>query len=136
MFNLLAWIVYGTTTLAPGAVIDNPTPNVLGITEEVTSLPYTVPAGYNLTITDMQVEGPACNYGSASSQFGMGIWLGPLPATNAKWVASCTTVGGSNQNVNMNVNLSSGTIFNIRLMNNTSAAWVDGWYIQGVLKPN
>lgn len=133
MINLLGWIVYGATTIAAGGVVDNPTPNSNGVVGEVTSLPYTVPSGHTLTITSMQVEGPACDYSSNSSQFGMGIWLGSAPCTNSKWIASCTTTGGSNQNTNMNLELPAGTILNLRMMNNTSNAWVDGWYVEGQL---
>lgn len=133
--SITPWIVYGTVTLTSGQVVDNPIPNSNGIIGEQTILPYTVPEGYNLIITNMQVEGPACDYSSNSSQFGMGIWLGTAPCTNAKWVISCTTTGGSNTISNSNIILPAGTIFNLRMMNNTSAAWVDGWVVQGYLEP-
>jgi len=130
----IPWIVYGTTLVPAGNVIDNPIPNSNGVVGEIISLPYLVPEGYELVITNMQVEGPPYDNSVSWSQFGMGVWLGTFPCTNAKWIASCTTIGGSHQNNDMNIILKSGTILNIRLMSNTQIGWIDGWYVQGYLQ--
>ena len=135
-YATIPWIVYGATLIQAGSAIDNPTPNSNGVIGEITYLPYIVPEGYELVITNMQVEGPPYDNSINWGQLGMGIWLGNLPCTNEKWVVSCTTIGGSHQNNDMNIILKSGTILNIRLMSNTRLGWVDGWYIQGYLQPN
>jgi hypothetical protein len=121
------WICYGTITLNPFTYIDNPTTNLNGLVGEQ-SFPYTVPAGKQLRVTYMQTEGPA------TPQFGMFIWLGAAPATNAKSLISCTTAGGSTQLYGMNLIIPEGKIVNIRCMNNTATAWVNGFCVQGLLE--
>jgi hypothetical protein len=120
------WIAYGDVTIAPYTAVDNPITNINGLAGEQ-SFPYIVPAGYQLTITYMQAEGPT------TPQFGIFIWLGPPPATNARSLISCTTAGGSTQLYGMQLIIPPGSIVNLRCMNNTATPWVNGFCIQGTL---
>lgn len=122
------WMAYGTFQANPYTCIDNPSVNLLGIHGEV-SLPYTVPEGYILVIDYLQIEGPD------SPQVGMMLWLGSPPCTNRKCVISCTTAGGSAQLNGMSLILAAGKTVNIRVMNNTSLPWVNGFFLQGRLYP-
>jgi hypothetical protein len=130
---ILEWIVYGTLVLSPFTNTDNPPLNHCGLVGEVAKLPYTVPAGYNLVIEAMQVEGPAPDSNSLS-QFGMNLWIGEYPATNDKGVASCTTGGGSAQLNGMRFVIPAGKKVNLRMMNNTNYPWANGFYVQGHLE--
>ena len=125
------WVAYGTFILAPYTNTDNPDTNILGLDGEV-KLPYTVPAGYQLTIDYMQIEGPA------GPQVGMMLWIGDMPCENSKSVISCTTPGGSTQLYGMNIKIPEGQTVNIRVMNNTTIPWCNGFFLQGFLskKPN
>jgi len=123
------WTAYGAFVAAPYAFIDNPTTNLLGLDGEA-SLPYVVPADKHLVIDYLQIEGPD------GPQVGMMLWLGDYPCENSKAVISCTTPGGSTQLSGMRINIPSGEIVNIRVMNNTGIPWVNGFYLQGNLVNN
>lgn len=123
------WIVYGQTTMATGSAIDNPTPNVNGLNGEVTSLPYIVPAGYNLVLTAWGFEGLAEEYGVCIP------WIGKAPISNAKCLASVGPSSGSYYATGMRWSLPTGTILNIRLLNPTSEnGIVCAWMCQGQLE--
>lgn len=125
----LDWVAYGTFTINPYTNLDNPSTNLLGLPGEVT-LPYTVPEGYDLVIDYLQIEGPD------SPQVGMMLWLGDHPCQNSKAIISCTTAGGSTQLNGMTINIGSGQIVNIRVMNNTGLPWCNGFFLQGYLRKN
>lgn len=129
----LGWIMYGIVTLSPNSVVDNCAPNACGLVDEITSFPYTVPAGYELVIDSMGIEGPALDTSNNHSQTGFFVWLGDFPCTNAKALMSCTTTGGSTQLVDMGMRIPAGKKVNIRVMNNTTQSWVNGWYLKGSL---
>lgn len=120
------WTAYGTFIAAPYDLIDNPTTNLLGLPGEV-SLPYLVPDNKHLVIDYLQIEGPD------SPQVGMALWLGEPPCKNEKSIISCTTPGGSTQLSGMRIEIPSGHIVNIRVMNNTAVPWCNGFYLQGTL---
>lgn len=122
------WVAYSAFQLTAGHLVDNPSLNNAGIEGEISSFPYTVPSGYNLIIDYIQVEGPD------APQFGMFVWLGEFPCTNAKAIISCTTPGGSIQLHGMNIKIPEDTKVNIRCMNNTLLNWIFGIYLQGHLE--
>ena len=131
MMHLLGWLVYGVTQVGIGDIYDNPPANNVGIVDEV-SLPYIVPDGYELVIDSMGIEGPGPS-SYEGNQVGMALWIGDMPCTNDKGVMSVTTPAGSQQLVGLKFRIPAGKKVNIRLMNNTPYAWVDGWYVQGEL---
>lgn len=123
------WIAYGTVVIPPYEYQDNPPLSQNGLLGEVERFPYTVPQGYKLTINFIQVEGPT------GPQFGMMLWVGSQPVTNAQGIISCTTIGGSTQLHGMQIVIPSGKTLNIRCMNNTGIAWANGFFIMGSLDP-
>jgi hypothetical protein len=125
-YNCEDWRAYGFFMLDPYAASDNPKCNLLGLRGE-SRLPYTVPDGYELVITYMQIEGPD------SPQVGMMLWLGDFPCTNEKSLMSCTTPAGSVQMHGMELPIPAGQTINLRIMNNTGVAWVNNFYIEGFL---
>ena len=128
------WIAYGTTVMASGTFLDNPTTSLNDVIGE-RSLPFVVPTGYQLTITYMEVEGNSCDYSSNYSQFGMSLWLGTVYSSNDFGLLSCTSAGGSNQCNGFKIIIPAGKTVNIRCMNNTPTMWAFGFCVQGTLDP-
>jgi hypothetical protein len=133
--HLLGWIIYGVTSVAIYEFVDNPTPNTIGLVDEIDSFPYVVPDGYNLIINSMGIEGPGPS-SADGNQVGIALWIGDLPCTNDKSIMSCTTPAGSTQLTGLKFIIPSGKKVNMRMMNNTPYAWANGWYIQGELVEN
>jgi len=124
------WIVYGQTAIPSQVAVDNPTPNTAGVLGEVSSLPYTIPAGKMLALTSYGVE----SYEHPGTVV-LFPWLGSPPATNEKALMSVGADGGSNEIRGANWHLPAGTIVNVRLIvgEATQSAWVYAWYMFGRL---
>lgn len=123
------WIVYGQTTMAASTGVDNPTPNSNGLNGEQTSLPYTVPAGYNLVLTGWGFEG-------LNQAFGVCIpWIGTGSVTNAKCLASVGPTTASYYVTGMRWSIPAGKVVNVRLLNGTTENnVVCSWMVQGQLE--
>ncbi len=124
------WICYGATVVSGNSNSDNPSCSVNGLVGEVSSLPYTVPTGYELVITNYGIEG------GKTPQYALIPWIGTTPVTNAKGLMTCAAAYGSNQYSNMEWILPEGKILNIRISNasNDGVTYAFGWYINGYLR--
>lgn len=124
------WIVYSQTTMPAQGSVNNPAPNVNGLNGEVTSLPYTVPTGYNLVLTGWGFEG-------LNTPFGVCIpWIGTGAVTNAKCLASVGPSRASYYATGMIWSIPAGKVVNVYLLNGTNEAnVVCSWFVQGYLEP-
>lgn len=133
MLNILAWIVYGITTVGEGGVCDNPEPNTVGVVNEVASLPFIVPKGYELLIDSLGIEGPGPS-SHKGTQVSLTVWEGEKPFINSRGIISLTSGVSSKQFTGLKIIIPEGKKVNIRLMNNTPFYWINGWYVQGELR--
>lgn len=124
------WIVYGATVVPGYTNIDNPAPSVNGLVGEVTHLPYIVPDGYELVITNYGIEG------GKTPQYALIPWIGLPPVTNPQGLFTCAAAFGSNFYSNMNWIIPAGKIVNVRVANsgNDAIAYAFGWYMEGYLR--
>lgn len=128
------WLAYGQSAMPALGAIDNPTVaqglNLNGIVGEST-LPFVVPEGKQLVLTGWGYEGLPTPAGVCIP------WIGELPCTNAKCLAS-VGCGGSQYSyyvTNMRWVLPAGKKLNVRLLNGTTGAnIVCAWMIQGYLE--
>jgi len=120
------WVVYSQTSIAAGSSIDNPAPNVNGLVGEVATLPYTVPAGYDLDLETWGVE--AYNVANTIVLF---PWIGPPPASNPASLPSAGSWAGTRQLAG-NFRLPAGKVLNFRLQNAQVTAVV-AWFASGCL---
>ena len=128
--QMIPWLVYGATTVSPWTNVDNPQPNVNGLVGEVTSLPYTVPAGYNLVITNYGIEG------GKAPQYALIPWVGEPPVTNNQGLMTCAAAYGSNAYSGMTWILPSGMKLNARISNSGDTdPYCYGWFLSGYLQP-
>ncbi|MCS3449540.1 hypothetical protein [Bradyrhizobium elkanii] len=121
------WLVYGQTTVSASGTVTNPTPNVNGLTGEVSSLPYTVPAGKTLTVTVWGME----SYNSTGVSI-LQPWIGAGPVTNAKAIPPTQATQGTRQTTG-NFVFPAGTVLNINLTNTQASSFVFGWFASGTL---
>lgn len=135
MFSLFSaitpWILYGAAVVQPWTNLDNPQPSVNGLVGEVTELPYIVPEGYQLVITNYAIEG------GKQPQYALIPWIGEPPVTNNQGLMTCAAAYGSNHYSGMQWILPSGMKLNVRIANSGDTfAYAYGWYLQGYLQPN
>lgn len=125
------WLLYGATVVAGGTNHDNPAPSVNGLVGEVTSLPYTVPYGYELVITNYGIEG------GKTPQYAFIPWIGSGSfSSNSQGLFTCAAAYGSNFYNGMKWIIPEGTIVNFRVSNsgNDGIAYAFGWYAEGYLR--
>lgn len=124
------WLLYGATVVSGGTNHDNPTPSVNGLVGEVTSLPYVVPSGYELVITNYGIEG------GKTPQYAFIPWIGSGSFTqNSQGLFTCAAAYGSNLYTGMEWRIPEGTHVNFRVSNssNDGIAYAFGWYAEGYL---
>lgn len=126
--NAAEWIVYGQTSIPSQGSVNNPMPNAAGVVGEVVSLPYTVPAGFELRLMAYGIE--AYNRPGTAVIF---PWLGAAPATNAKALMSVGAHGITQEIIGAVFHLPAGTIVNFMLLNGQDATQVYAWYAFGEL---
>lgn len=135
------WTAFGQTVLAPNTAICDPATNHPGTLGDVSSLPYTVPAGKVLVINRGQVEAlwgaglilyfnNACTDNTKASHTlnGGPVWIVP-PGTNA--------AGATHDEVFGPYYIPAGMTVHLRLSSNEtpSSGWAYGWMISGYLMP-
>lgn len=119
------WVVYGQSPVPPGAAVDNPAPNANGLIGEVIALPYTVPAGQVLYVTDYGIEG------FPGGDMAIIPWIGIGPATNAKCLPTCRVIDETAQ-ITSEFLLAPGTILNVRLVyTGATPGVITGWWMHG-----
>lgn len=129
-FADIPWIVYGATIVYGGTNYDNPPCSVNGIVGEITILPYTVPNGYELVITNYGIEG------GKTPQYALIPWIGNYPITNSKGLFTCAAAYGSNYYSGMKWIIPEGKKVNVRVSNSSDdgIAYAFGWYMEGYLR--
>ncbi|MHC2241122.1 hypothetical protein [Bradyrhizobium elkanii] len=120
------WIVYGTTSVTGSTTAQNPTPNVNGLSGEVSSLPYTVPTGRTLVLTGWG--------GSASNAAGT-VVVAPYIGgsfTNASQLMSAGIWAGTNQTGGV-WTIPAGKVVNVAVQNAQSTQVIN-WFVMGYLQ--
>lgn len=122
------FLSYGQNALTANSALDNPTANLNGLVGEV-QLPYVVPTGKQLVLTGWGFEG-------LNKSFGVCIpWIGELPCTNAKCLASVGPEMASYYVTGMRWVIPAGKKLNVRLLNGTTITnVVCSWFVQGFLE--
>lgn len=123
------WIVYGATVVPGAKNIDNPDPSANGIIGEVKELPYIVPEGKVLVITNYGIEG------GKTPQYAIIPWIGEQPVENGQGLFTCAAAYGSNYYSGMKWIIPEGVKLNVRISNSSDdyIAYAFGWYMQGYL---
>lgn len=123
-----AWTAYGQTVVPPGVSLDNPTTNLAGVIGEVT-LPYTVPFGQILTLTNWGIEGRRSDFAAIFP------WVGATLTSNGQTLPTVTAFTATNQLLGTWA-LPANTLVNVRLVagNQMVPGTVLGWWVQGSLR--
>ncbi len=133
------WVISGQTSIEAQTGIDNPLPSAPGAIGQVTRLPYTVPQGRVLCITDYVMEG--YDFEGIAVLF---VYTGMIPEEAsvqeavahriARGLPSVAADQGSAQITSMNYCFPGGTVINVRLINGTNVTAVYGWGVWGTLR--
>lgn len=120
-------LAYGQSLVAPGTAVDNPAPCLNGLIGEI-SLPYVVPAGMTLVLTDYGIEG------FPGGDMAIIPWIGNGPPTTAQCLPTCRTIDATLQ-ITSAFHIPAGKVLNARLVYTGSVPGIiTAWWMRGYLE--